>query len=83
VCERARQLVWKYGLKPKDAVHVATAEFAAKIVIIHELFSWDSDFTKLNGKIPTIPFDLREPHMKQPLLKLEDVDAPPPEDGGR
>src|SRR5258708_4177582 len=61
VCERARQFVWKHGMKPKDAVHMATAEFASKIVTINELFSWDNDFTSLNGKIAGIPFALSQP----------------------
>ncbi|MSU48526.1 MAG: PIN domain-containing protein [Opitutus sp.] len=72
ICERARQFVWKYGMKPKDAVHIATAEFAGKIVTIHDLFSWDSDFTGLNGKIPSVTFPIREPYVDQALLPLED-----------
>ncbi|HEY4300200.1 MAG TPA: type II toxin-antitoxin system VapC family toxin [Candidatus Didemnitutus sp.] len=71
ICERARQFVWKHGMKPKDAVHMATAEFANKIVTINELFSWDGDFTKLNGKIAGITFALSAPYMQQTLLKLE------------
>ena len=75
ICERARQFVWKHGMKPKDAVHMATAEFANKIVTINDLFSWDGDFIKLNGKIDGIQFSLSSPYMKQALLKLDDASS--------
>lgn len=70
ICERARQFVWKHNMRPKDAVHMATAEFANKIVPINELFSWDTDFTKL--KIKDCPFGISQPYMHEPLLKLEE-----------
>lgn len=48
--EDARDLVWTHGLKPKDAIHVATAR-RFQIPVLH---SYDSDLTDLNGKIPGI-----------------------------
>jgi predicted nucleic acid-binding protein len=50
ICEASRIFVWKYGVKSKDAVHMATADAASRIVPIHGLFSWDRDFIKLDGK---------------------------------
>jgi predicted nucleic acid-binding protein len=50
ICEASRTFVWKYGVKSKDAVHMATADAASRIVQIHGLFSWDRDFIKLDGK---------------------------------
>jgi predicted nucleic acid-binding protein len=71
VCESARQYVWRNNLKPKDAVHVASTALVSKIVTIHELFSWDEDFIKLNGKIPGISFPFARPYMVQTVLNLD------------
>lgn len=73
VCELARQFVWKHGLAPKDAVHMATASLAAKLVTIDGLFSWDTRFLKLNGKVPGISFQLSVPFITQALLPLEEA----------
>jgi len=70
VCERARQFVWRNGMKPKDSVHLATAEAVSKIVSLDGLFSWDGDFTGLNGTVPGIVFPLTVPFVQQPELKL-------------
>lgn len=75
VCELARQFVWKRGLSPKDAVHMATALLTAKLVTIDGLFSWDTDFLKLNGKVPGISFQISVPFMTQALLPLEEGSA--------
>lgn len=45
VCEVARRLVRTYGLKPLDAVHMATAIFYQVPV----LETFDGDLLKLNG----------------------------------
>lgn len=62
VGEKARHLIWKHGhLKPKDALHVASALHTDCIV----LDTFDSDLLKLNGKldgtlihigVPDLPF---------------------------
>lgn len=70
VCELSRRYVWHYGMKSKDAVHMATAEVAARVVEIHGVFSWDSDFVNLNGK-EGIRFPISHPFLSQPLLRLE------------
>jgi predicted nucleic acid-binding protein len=71
VCERSRYYVWRHGMKPKDALHMATAERASKKALIHELFSWDGDFIKLDGKTP-IGFPISKPFMKQLLIQFPD-----------
>jgi len=44
---KARDLMWKHaGLKPKDAIHVATA-ILRKVPIMH---TFDDDLIKLSGK---------------------------------
>ncbi len=69
VCERARYYVWRHGMKSKDALHMATAEKASKKAAIHELFSWDGDFIKLNDKTP-VGFPISKPYMRQMLIQF-------------
>jgi len=62
IAEIARDLVWDHKIRPKDAIHVATA-FKSKIPI---LYTFDNDLIKLNNQIgedpilritiPDIPF---------------------------
>ena len=71
VCEQARRFVWKHGLKPKDAVHLATADIAASRVGIDEFFTWDNDFIKFSGT-GIVPFPLSQPYMQQLILRLRE-----------
>lgn len=41
VAEQARQIAWKYNLKPADAIHVASAKKVSAQVLHH----WDGDFS--------------------------------------
>ena len=80
ICEAARTFVWKHKMKSKDAVHMATADMASRITEVHGLFSWDSDFVKLNGKTG-IDIPICHPFMNQGLLRLgvdESDEAAPP-----
>lgn len=71
ICEASRTFVWKYGMKSKDAVHMATAATASRLIEIHGIFSWDADFVKLDGRVG-IDIPISHPFMNQPLLKLGD-----------
>jgi predicted nucleic acid-binding protein len=71
VCERARFYVWKHGFKPKDSIHVATADIASQMMQIDELFSWDGDFTKRNGTT-ALKFPFCHPYMAQMVLRLDE-----------
>jgi len=71
ICERARLYCWRHSMASKDAIHMATAEFAGKLVTIHGLFSWDEDFTRLESK-HLLNFPITVPFLHQSLLKLED-----------
>jgi predicted nucleic acid-binding protein len=56
VGETAQSLIWDYpGLWPKDAVHLASAIVFEKIspLKLDAIHSYDQDFIKLNGKLPT------------------------------
>jgi len=68
VCESARRLIWKYpALKPKDAVHLASALAFSKRAYLDAIFSYDGDFICLNGVL-TNKFKIMEPYMKEPRL---------------
>jgi predicted nucleic acid-binding protein len=47
VAEDARELIWKHGVKPKDALHVAAA-IRARISLFE---TFDDDLIALNGKL--------------------------------
>ena len=70
ICEAARHLIWKHsGLKPKDAVHMASALAWVKREPLDVLFSYDSDFLDLDGTL-TGKFHIKEPFIEQlPLFK--------------
>jgi predicted nucleic acid-binding protein len=71
IAESARSLIWTFpGLRPKDALHAATALYAG----IEFLHTFDDDFLPLDEKIGTPLLKIREPHMPQRDLPLE----PPP-----
>lgn len=80
VCEDARHLIWQYpALHPKDSVHLASALTYAKRAALDHLFSYDTDFLKLNGKITT-KFPILEPFISQAdmfLGKPQEKPSPP------
>ncbi len=74
ICEGARVHVWKDGMKPKDALHLASALFLSRIIALDGLFSYDNDFTRLNGKVTTA-FSILPPQLDQGLLQFGDSDG--------
>lgn len=70
VGNKARQLVWRYhdiGLKPKDAIHAATAMIAN----VDVLNTYDSDLLQLDGKLPRDDGEMLKieiPFIAQPSL---------------
>ena len=57
VSESAQELVWDHGVKPKDAIHVATA-LEAKV---QALETFDDGLLKKSGKIGAPPLLIRKP----------------------
>jgi predicted nucleic acid-binding protein len=58
IAELARELMWRYPLKPKDALHVASAVFQQ----VETLHSYDDDdLIPLNGKIGNPPLKICHP----------------------
>jgi hypothetical protein len=47
IAESARKLLWQFPLKPKDAIHVASA-IAQQVDVLH---SFDNDLVRLDGKV--------------------------------
>lgn len=70
ICEAARHLIWKHPVvRPKDAVHMASALAYAQREQLDFLFSYDSDFLNLDGAL-TQKFHIKEPFIDQlPLFK--------------
>jgi len=73
IAEDARSLIWRFpSLKPKDALHAATAVYAqAHSGPLEELHTFDRDFLPLDGKIGSPALRIRKPQMAQPPLPLE------------
>lgn len=80
VCESARHLIWKHPtVKPKDAVHMASALAYAEREQLDVLCSYDNDFLDLDGSL-TQKFHIKEPFVDQlPLFKETDPEATPEE----
>jgi predicted nucleic acid-binding protein len=77
ICEAARHLIWKHsGLKPKDAVHMASALAYVQREPLDFLFSYDVDFLDLNGTL-TGKFHIKEPFIEQLPLFKEPIDSAP------
>jgi predicted nucleic acid-binding protein len=66
--EEARELIWRYGLAPKDSIHVATALRAGMTV----LDTFDKDLLKLSKKLGDPLLEICEPHMPGNLDLFDD-----------
>lgn len=58
ISELARELYWDHNIKPKDAIHVATA-VTLKIPVLN---TFDIDLLGANGKIGDPPLRIEKPH---------------------
>jgi predicted nucleic acid-binding protein len=67
IAEAARMLLWKHQhLKPKDAIHVASA-LSQQVDILH---SYDSDLLKLSGQLGNPALTICEPGKEGSNFKL-------------
>lgn len=65
--EEARKISRQHAVKPKDAVHLATATLA-KLEIFD---TWDGGLTKLDGKVGNPPLRISHPRWEgQPQLPI-------------
>ncbi len=76
ICEAARHLIWKHSsLKPKDAVHMASALAFVEREYLDVLFSYDTDFLLLDGVL-TQKCHIKAPYIEQfPLFPAESTHA--------
>ncbi len=66
--EEARELIWRFGVKPKDSIHVATALRAGLTV----LDTFDDGLIKLSGKLGSPALKIGKPHMPSNLDLFDD-----------
>ena len=88
IAEDARQLVWDKNVKPKDAIHLATA--LRQDVVIDQLDTFDGGLIKLSAQLGNPPLVIGYPNLpeKLPFERPESLDDPaesepePPKDEG-
>ena len=62
IAEAARNLIWQFPhLKPKDAIHVASA-IAQQVEVLH---TYDDDLLKLSGQIGNPPVKICHPEFEE------------------
>lgn len=72
LAEDAQELYWDHGIRPKDAIHVASA-IAGGCSILE---TYDGGLLKLDGKVGTPPLTIRTP---QPLVAPAPRHPPSPD----
>ena len=66
IAELAQEGVWSHEVKPKDAVHVATALATARGVTIEQFDTFDDELINLSGKIQDLK--IGRPNLPQGLF---------------
>jgi len=66
IAEEARELVWDYGVDPKDAIHVATA-IRYHITVLD---TFDEPLIQLTGKLGNPPLRIGKPNV--PILPTQE-----------
>lgn len=69
IAEDARALVWNHNVKPKDAIHLATA--LKRDVAIEQLDTFDEPLIALSGKLGEPPLIIGKPNMESVLPLFE------------
>ena len=75
MAEDARALVWNHNVKPKDAVHVATA--LKRDVPIEQLDTFDGPLIRLSSKLGDPPLIIGKPSMESSLPLFESDEGVP------
>ena len=77
IAEDARRLVWDKNVKPKDAIHLATA--LRQDVVIDQFDTFDAGLIKLSGSLGDPPLVIGYPNLpaKLPFEGPEGSDDPP------
>ncbi len=58
IAEAAQRLVWHHDIKPKDAIHVASAIDAG----VDRMETFDADLIKKSGSVGELPLDIGRPN---------------------
>ena len=61
IAEDARELVWNKNVKPKDAIHLATA--LRQDVVFDQFDTFDKDLIKLSGALGNPPLTIGRPNL--------------------
>jgi predicted nucleic acid-binding protein len=72
VAEDARELVWNKNVKPKDAIHLATA--LRQDVQFDQFDTFDGDLIKLSGMLGDPPLTIGRPNLPGTLNFEQEVD---------
>jgi predicted nucleic acid-binding protein len=72
VAEKAREVVWNYKVRPKDACHVATAIDAG----VEQFDTYDGGLIGLSGQIGNPALIIGYPNVAESLLDQPGVDDP-------
>ena len=65
IAEDARALVWHKNVRPKDAIHLATA--LRQEVAIDQFDTFDDGLIKLSGTLGDPPLTIGQPNLPMPL----------------
>jgi len=81
IAEDARRLVWEHNVKPKDAIHLATA--LRQDVQLDQFDTFDEGLIKLSGTLGDPPLTIGQPNLppKLPFEQEPDNDDESPSDG--
>ncbi len=67
IAEKAQELVWFHNVKPKDAVHLATALTTGPVVGIEQFDTFDGPLIGLSGKLGEPPLKIGRPDLPDTL----------------
>jgi predicted nucleic acid-binding protein len=73
IAEAARELVWNKNVKPKDAIHLATA--LRQDVAFDQFDTFDDDLIKLSGALGDPPLTIGRPNLPGRLPFEEEDDT--------
>jgi predicted nucleic acid-binding protein len=68
IAEMAQDLVWREGVKPKDAVHVATALTLNRTVGVQQMDTFDVQLQGLSGRLGDPPLKIAEPDLPESIF---------------
>jgi predicted nucleic acid-binding protein len=77
IAEQARRLVWDHGIRPKDAIHVATA-LDADVV---QLDTFDTELMKKSEAVGNPPLKIGRPNLPPTLFDDAEPAIPPQGNG--